>query len=54
MFDREIVRTDEFYNKKLSRIVIILICDCTWFGETGFIVMKSHEHKKVIYARAFE
>lgn len=54
MFDREIVWTDEFYNEKLSKIVIILICDCTWFGETGFIVMKSHEHRKVIYARAFE
>lgn len=54
MFDREIIRTDEFYNERLNKIAIIIILDCTWFGNTGFIVIKSHEHMKVIYARAFE
>lgn len=54
MFDREIARTNEFYNEKLSKIAIIVIADCTRFGDTGFIVIKSHEHKKVIYARALE
>lgn len=54
MFDREIVRSDEFYNNKLNKIAIIIIWDCTWFGDTGFIVIKSHEHRRVIYAKALK
>ena len=52
MFDKEIVRTNEFYNEKLNKIAIIITWDCTWFGDTGFIIIKSHEHRKVIYAKA--
>lgn len=54
MFDREIPWEEEFYNWKLNKMPIVLIWDCTRFWSTWFIVMKSHQHKKVIYAKAFE
>jgi transposase-like protein len=54
MFDKEIVRDVEFYNKKLLKKPVFIIADCTWFGNTCFLVIKTHEHKKVVYAKALD